>query len=81
MADMHESIDKIARRAGGRTPWWAEPSERGDGLYLVRSARRVIADGLTQRQAMIIAGEYNLARSDAESLAKRRDNTRDRKSA
>ena len=57
---------------------WAEPSQKGDGSFLVRSGRGVIADGLTQPQAMTIAAEYNLARADAEALAKQQFKTEKR---
>ncbi|MBT8486490.1 MAG: hypothetical protein HKO59_04205 [Phycisphaerales bacterium] len=72
MRRIRESIEKIAGRARERAMWWAEPSGRGDDLYVVRSRSGVVADGLTQQQAMSIAGEYNLARSDAETLSRTR---------
>ena len=78
---MHEAVDPIAKRASDRQGWWAEPSGQGDGLYLVRSPDQVIAEGLTQQQAMTIAAEYNLARSDALVLARVRSRRRMRKSA
>ena len=66
-----EPIQQIARRAGQRVGWWAEPSGRGDGVYVIQSETGLIADGLTQNQAMTVAAEYNLARTDAGTLADR----------
>ena len=78
---MRESMEPIAVRAVKRPVWWAEPSQRGDGLYLVRTRGEVIADGLPQNQAMTIAAEFNLARSDAQMLARQRLKIQRRKSA
>jgi hypothetical protein len=74
MRNIREPIEQVAERARSRSAWWAEPSAAGDGLYLVRSDDGVIAEGLTQRQAMTIASEYNLARDDAQTLARRQAN-------
>ena len=70
MKRLAQPIEQVADRAREREVWWAEATGRGDELYLVRSANGVIADGLTQKQAMMLASEYNQARTDAEKLAK-----------
>ena len=81
MRDLREHIDQLADRVLSRPGWWAEPSGSGDGLFVVRSETGVIAQGLTQQQAMTIASEYNLARTDAQTLAKHRQSKAGRKSA
>jgi hypothetical protein len=73
---LRESVEHIIDRAHTRPAWWAEPAPEGDGLFLVRSKDCVMAEGLTRDQAMNIASEYNLARVDAKSLARRRQNER-----
>ena len=78
---VRETIEPITKRATQRLVWWAEPTGRGDGLYLVRCHTGVLADGLTQQQAMTVSAEFNLARSDTEALARLRSRARSRKSA
>ena len=70
MKRLAQPIEQVADRAREREVWWAEPMGQGDELYLVRSANGVIADWLTQKQAMTLASEYNQVRTDAEKLAK-----------
>ena len=69
MLEITEPIEQVTQRAGRRVGWWAEPSGRADGLYVIQSDVGLIADGLTSQQAMTIASEYNLARTDALKLA------------
>ncbi len=80
MRELREPIEAVVERAASRGGWWAEPSSLRKGLFLVRSEEGVIVDGLGLTQAMTIAGQYNLARDDAEKLARQVDRRR-RKSA
>ena len=72
MRDLSEPIDQLADRVASRPGWWAEPSGNDDDQFVVCCQTGVIAENLTRHQAMTIASEYNLARTDAQALAKHR---------